>query len=86
MTEAEHERILRLLRPAAVRVDIRLAGPTLTVRDLLALKTDDVLSFDYPVQRPMHVVFNGRKKYLGQIVATGRKRAVELGERVMLDD
>ena len=86
LTEGEQSRILRLLRPAAIRVDTRLEGPTLTVRDLLNLKLDDVLSFDYPVQRPMNVIFNGRRKYLGQIVATGRKRAVELSEVVMIDD
>jgi len=86
LSESEQNRIMRLLRPAAVHVDIRLTGPTLTVRDLLSLKADDVLSFDYPVQKPMNVSFNGRQKYLGQIVATGRKRAVELGQRMMLDD
>ena len=86
LTEDEQSRIMRLLRPAAIRMDTRLSGPTLTVRDLLNLKIDDVLSFDYPVQRPMNVIFNGRRKYLGQIVATGRKRAVELGELVMIDD
>lgn len=86
LTEDEQSRIMRLLRPATIRVDTRLSGPTLTVRDLLNLKTNDVLSFDYPVQRPMNVIFNGRRKYLGQIVATGRKRAVELGEVVMVDD
>ncbi len=86
LTEDEQIRIMRLLRPATIRVDTRLSGPTLTVRDLLSLKMDDVLSFDYPVQRPMNVIFNGRRKYLGHIVATGRKRAVELGELVMVDD
>lgn len=86
MTEAENERILRLVRPAAVRMDVRLTGPTLTTRDLLSLKVDDVLSFDHPVQRPMNVSFNGKQKYLAHVVATGRKRAVQLGELVRLDD
>ncbi len=86
LTESEHQRIMRLLRPAAVRMDVRLAGPTLTVRDLLSLNVDDVLTFDYPVQRPMTATFNGRRKYHGQIVATGRKRAVELTEILMVDD
>ena len=86
LTEDEQSRIMRLLRPAAIRMDTRLSGPTLTVRDLLNLKIDDVLSFDYPVQRPMNITFNGRRKYLGHIVATGRKRAVELSELVTVDD
>ena len=72
LTESEHNRIMRLLRPAAVKVDVRLSGPTLSMRDLLKLKLDDVLSFDYPVQKPMNVVFNGRRKYVGHVVATGR--------------
>ncbi len=78
LTEAEHQRIMRLLRPAALRMDVRLTGPTLTVRDLLHLDTDDVLTFDYPIQRPMIVHLNGRPKYTAHVVATGRKRAVEL--------
>ena len=86
LTEDEQSRIMRLLRPAAIRMDTRLSGPTLTVRDLLNLKIDDVLSFDYPVQRPMNITFNGRRKYLGHIVATGRKRAVELSEVLSVDD
>ena len=86
LTEDEQSRIMRLLRPATIRMDTRLSGPTLTVRDLLNLKMDDVLSFDHPVQRPMNITFNGRRKYLGHIVATGRKRAVELSELVTVDD
>ncbi len=86
LTEDEQSRIMRLLRPATIRMDTRLSGPTLTVRDLLNLKMDDVLSFDHPVQRPMNVIFNGRRKYLGHIVATGRKRAVELSEILSVDD
>ena len=86
LTEDEQSRIMRLLRPAQIRMDTRLSGPTLTVREVLNLKENDVLSFDYPVQRPMNVIFNGRRKYLGHIVANGRKRAVELSEIVTVDD
>ena len=61
-------------------VDGRLTGPTMRVEDLMDLKEDDVLTFDYPVERPVDLSINGKVKFRGGIVSTGRKRAFEIEE------
>jgi flagellar motor switch protein FliM len=77
-TEQEQSRILRLIKLGGIQLDGRLTGPTLTVEDLLKLDEGDVLAFDYPVDRPLDLMINGKLKYHGQIVSTGRKRALQI--------
>ena len=77
-SEAEQMRILRLLREAALTVEARLEGPTLTVADLLELKEGHLLTFDHPVDRPVDLLVNGTHKFTGQMVSTGRKRACQV--------
>jgi len=79
-TEAEQARIMRLIRPAKFLLDARLRGPTMRVEDLMDLKEDDVLTFDYPVGRVLDLSINGKLKYLGNAVTAGRKRAFEIEE------
>jgi flagellar motor switch protein FliM len=78
-TDAEQGRILRLIKSAALDLDTRLVGPTLRVEDLLDIQVDDVLTFDYPVGRPLDLLINGVLKYRGNVVGTGRNRAFEVG-------
>jgi flagellar motor switch protein FliM len=85
-TEEEQGRILRLIKPGGVQLDGRLNGPTLTVEDLLDLGEGDVLTFDYPVERPVDLVVNGKLKFHGQIVSNGRKRALQVGHLYKADD
>ena len=80
-TEEEHARVLRLIRPAIIHLDARLQGPNLGVETLLDLKEGDILAFDYPVERPVDVTVNGKLKYRGEVVSTGRKRAFQIHER-----
>jgi flagellar motor switch protein FliM len=80
MTELEQQRTLRLLKPASLNFDARLEGPTLQLRDLLKLEEGDVLKFDYPVEKPVDLLVNGRLKYRGHIVSTGRKVAMAVDE------
>ena len=77
-TDDEQSRILRLIKPAAVHLDTRLTGPTLRVEDLLDIGVGDVLTFDYPVARPMNLTVNGVLKFRGNVISTGRNRAVEI--------
>jgi flagellar motor switch protein FliM len=77
-TEEEHGRVMRLIRPAIIHLDARLQGPTLSVATLLDLGVGDVLEFDYPVGKPVDVTVNGKLKYSGEIVTSGRKRAFEV--------
>jgi flagellar motor switch protein FliM len=67
--------VLRLIKPATVSVDTRLQGPTLRVEDLLRLEEGDVLTFDYPVSKPVDTLINGKLKLLGQVVNSGSKMA-----------
>jgi flagellar motor switch protein FliM len=84
-TGAERARIFRLVRRAAIRLDARLEGLTLQLKDLLSLQEGDVLTFDFPVARPLDFVVNGKLKYKGQLVTTGSKKAFLIGESVSAD-
>jgi flagellar motor switch protein FliM len=74
-TDEDQMRMLRLIQQAAVLADARLQGPTLGVDALLELKEDDILVLDYPIDRPLDLMVNGRLKYRGEVVTLGRKRA-----------
>jgi flagellar motor switch protein FliM len=77
-SEAEQTRVLRLLREAVLTVEARLEGPTLSVADLLELREGHLLTFDYPVGRPVDLLVNGAHKFTGQVVSTGKKRACQV--------
>ena len=79
-TEEEHARVLRLIKPAHVTVDGRLEGPTLRVEDLMELAPGDVLALDFPVGKPLNLTVNGRLKYRGTVVTSGRKRAFQIDQ------
>jgi flagellar motor switch protein FliM len=77
-TEEEQERMFRLLQPALLKLDARLIGPTLTVEQLLELKPGDVLAFDYAVDKPLYLLVNGSRKFLGRVGTNGRKRVFHI--------
>jgi flagellar motor switch protein FliM len=79
-TEQEQARVLRVIRPAKMRLDSRMTGPTLNVGDLMDLQMDDVLTFDYPVSHPVDLSVNGKLKFRGHIVTTGNKRGFQIEE------
>jgi flagellar motor switch protein FliM len=77
-SQTEQVRVFRLLREADLTLEARLDGPTLTVRDLLSLDEGHLLTFDYPVERPVEVLVNGNPRFIAQMVSTGRKRACQV--------
>ncbi len=77
-TEEEQARILRLIKNSMVEVQGRLDGPKLTAEELLDLQPEDVLAFDCPIESPQQLTINGRLKFQGQIVTTGRNRGFEI--------
>lgn len=79
-TEDDQARIFRLARTARILLDGRLKGPTMTVEDLMELKENDVVSFDFPVSRPVELLINGKTKFRGHVVTTGNKRAFQIEE------
>jgi len=74
-SEAEQSRILRVLHQGSVALEARMEGPTITVRELLELREGHLLTFDYPVERPVELLVNGAHKFTAQVVSTGKKRA-----------
>ena len=79
-SEGDHQRMLKMLRPALLKLDARLHGPKMEVSAILELREDDLLEFDFPIDRPMEFTVNGKLKYRGEVVTTGRKRAFRVGE------
>jgi flagellar motor switch protein FliM len=77
-SEAEQARVLHLLREGILTLEARMDGPTLTVRDLLALSEGHLLTFDHPVDRSIELLINDTRKFTGQIVSTGKKRACQI--------
>ena len=79
-TEAEQLRMIALLRQASVTLDARLTGPRLAVRDLLELQAGDCLKFDYPIEKRIDCMVNGREKFKGQVIDCNHKRAFTVEE------
>ena len=77
-TEMEQTRMLELLSDSKFTLEAQLEGPTLRVRDLLDLKAGDVLAFEHPIDQPMTGFLNGKRKFTGQIVSTGKRKALRL--------
>ena len=78
-SERDQLRMLRLVQNSRVQLDARLEGPTLSFETLMGLEAGKVLMFDYPVDRDIDLLMNGRIKFKTQVVAHGRKRAAKLG-------
>ena len=74
-SESEQARVLRLLRDGLITAEVRLEGPTLTIRELLELSEGHLLTFDYPVERSVELLINGTRKFTAQVVSARRKRA-----------
>jgi flagellar motor switch protein FliM len=85
VTEDEHARILRLVKPASMQLDARLQGDSLSVQDMMKLKEGDVLRFDSNLARPLDLLINGRLKYRGEVVVSGRKRCFTIHEPVRVE-
>jgi flagellar motor switch protein FliM len=75
-SETEQARILGMLREASLTLEARVEGLELTVQNLLELSEGHLLFFDRSIDSPLQLVINGRHKFSGQIVSTGRKRAL----------
>jgi len=79
-TDEEQERGLRLIQAARIHLDARLNGDKLRVEDMLDLSVGDVIVFDHPIDRALELEFNGKSRFRGQVVESGRKRAFLLHE------
>jgi flagellar motor switch protein FliM len=79
-TDLEQKRVLDLIRTSTLKSEVVLAGPKLLLRDLMNLEEGDILSFEYPAGKPIDFILNGRKKYRGEMVSSGRRAAFRILE------
>ena len=77
-TTEEQQKALQLIQESQVQIDTQLLGASIRMGELLRIKPGDVLTFDLAVETPAQVILNGRRQFQGQVVSTGRKRAVLL--------
>jgi flagellar motor switch protein FliM len=78
VTDLTLEQKLALLEDAAVGLEVKLDGPTLSMAELLALKPGQVVKLDFPLERPLHGLVNGAPGIEGLIVGAGKKRAFQV--------
>jgi flagellar motor switch protein FliM len=74
-TEAEQQRVLKLIRNAETELSARLRGPKLLIRDLLEIEPGDLLRLDYRVDQLLDCDINGKPKFRGRVVNSNRKKA-----------
>ncbi len=74
-TDVEQQSTAKSLLPAEVRLDARLRGSTLLVRNLLELKAGDLLQLDYPLDQPLDCDMNGATKFRGRVINSNQKKA-----------
>jgi len=84
-SEAEQTAMLARIRPSLLALEVQLRGPHLRVQELLNLEEGDVLTFDFPVGRPLEGLLNGKLRFQGQVVQTGRKRGFRMETPVRPD-
>jgi flagellar motor switch protein FliM len=75
---SDQAHMAELLRKVSMNLEVRLDGPTISTRDLLALEAGDVLSLDYSVDRKVTALLNGQPKFWGNIATAGTKLAYEI--------
>jgi len=75
---AEQQLVRGLVERLPLTLDARLTGGSLRTSQLLQLEPGDVLALDLPLERPVTVAVNGKGKFQGEIVQSGRNRAVLL--------
>lgn len=72
-----------LLAPVNMELEARLMGSTISVRNLLALETGDVLTLNCPLDQTVTGLVNGVPKFSGQMLDTGKSRAFQLSALAM---
>ncbi len=79
-SEADHARMLSLVRQSQLGLDVKLRGPKLALGDLMSLEAGDTIRLDFPLVRPLDCMLNGVLKFRGQVVSAGNKKAFLLEE------
>jgi flagellar motor switch protein FliM len=77
----ESAKMLAKVADSAVSLDARVEGSSVTFEDLLSLSEGDILALDQSVDRPVRVSLNGVPTFSGQVMVSGRRRAVAIGAK-----
>src|SRR5579883_1200409 len=75
---AEQERVLKLVRPAQVHLDVRMSEKKVSVPDLLSLREGDILQLDQSASEPFELYVNGARKFRGEVVGVNGRRALRV--------
>jgi flagellar motor switch protein FliM len=75
---ADMERNLGLIEDARVGIEVTLNGPALVFRELLELKPGQVVTFDYPLSKPLQASLNGAPSLTGHIIGVQKKRGLQI--------
>lgn len=70
--------LLEALRHAEVQVEAVMGGPSLRMRDLLALAPGQVVMFGPPANCSIECLVNGVSKFRGELVSSGRHQAFQI--------
>jgi flagellar motor switch protein FliM len=76
--QVDLDRNFELLEEAGVKLEVTLHGPTMAFEELLGLETGQVITFDYPINRPVRATLNGAAAMTGHIVSAMQKRAFQI--------
>jgi flagellar motor switch protein FliM len=77
-TDEEGSRMLDRIKGAAMRVDARMEGSTISFADVLQLTPGDVLMLDASASDLVTVRVNGLPKFKAGVTVVGRKKAVQI--------
>ena len=61
-----------------MKLEVTLEGPTMAFEELMRLKAGQVITFDYPIQKPLRATVNGAAAMTGHIVSAMDKRAFQV--------
>jgi flagellar motor switch protein FliM len=74
-TEAEQQRVLKLLQHSEAQLDAMIKGPRLRVQDLLEMEPGDLLQLDHRIDQPVDCEINGNPKFRGRVINSNQKKA-----------
>jgi flagellar motor switch protein FliM len=74
----EGAKMLARISEATLLLDARMQGSTVSFDDLLRLGEGDILMLDRSIREPVTVSLNGMAAFEGQVMVSGRRKAVTL--------
>ncbi len=86
VSERETEIIDERLRLSALPIVSILGKTSITIKDLIELKTGDVIRLDRRVEDLLEIDIGGSKKFLGKAGVSGKKKSVKIVRPIAKED